>query len=161
MAQISITGTLGKDPEGKTSNAGKPFARFSLAWSESSKDQNGQWMDGPTQWVQVTCFGRVAQNLVASLHKGDRVNVTGRIKPESWSSQQGEQTVLALTADAVSPDLTFASVQVQKNPKQGGGGYGGGQQQGGFGGRPQGGDDAWNSAPQSNGGFDGGEEPPF
>lgn len=156
MAQISITGTLGKDPEGKTSNAGKPFARFSLAWSESSKDQNGQWMDGPTQWVQVTCFGRVAQNLVASLHKGDRVNVTGRIKPESWSSQQGEQTVLALTADTVSPDLTFASVQVQKNPK---GQQGGGQQQGGFGGQ-QGGGDPWNSAPSGNA-FDSGETPPF
>ena len=156
MAQISITGTLGKDPEGKTSNAGKPFARFSLAWSESSKDQNGQWTDGPTQWVQVTCFGRVAQNLVASLHKGDRVNVTGRIKPESWPSQQGEQTVLALTADTVSPDLTFASVQVQKNPK---GQQGGGQQQGGFGGR-QGGGDPWNSAPSGNA-FDSGETPPF
>lgn len=159
MATISITGTLGKDPEGKTSNAGKPFARFSLAWSESSKDQQGNWQDGPTQWVQVTCFGRVAQNLVASLHKGDRVNVTGRIKPESWSSQQGEQTVLALTADAVSPDLTFASVQVQKNPKGGQGGFGGGQQQGGFGGQ-QGGGDPWNSAPSSNG-FDDGTPPPF
>lgn len=156
MATISITGTLGKDPEGKTSNAGKPFARFSLAWSESSKDQNGQWMDGPTQWVQVTCFGRVAQNLVASLHKGDRVNVTGRIKPESWSSQQGEQTVLALTADSVSPDLTFASVQVQKNPKGGQAGS-----QGGFGGgQTQGGGDPWNSAPSSNG-FDDGTPPPF
>lgn len=160
MATISITGTLGKDPEGKTSNAGKPFARFSLAWSESSKDQQGSWQDGPTQWVQVTCFGRVAQNLVASLHKGDRVNVTGRIKPESWSSQQGEQTVLALTADSVSPDLTFASVQVQKNPKGGQAGFGGGQPQGGFGGRPQGGDDPWNSAPSGNA-FDSGETPPF
>ncbi|MGN0095075.1 MAG: single-stranded DNA-binding protein [Corynebacterium sp.] len=154
MATISITGTLGKDPEGKTSNAGKPFARFSLAWSESSKDQQGNWQDGPTQWVQVTCFGRVAQNLVTSLHKGDRVNVTGRIKPESWSSQQGEQTVLALTADSVSPDLTFASVQVQKNPK---GGQGGSQD--GFGGQ-QGGGDPWNSAPSSNG-FDDGTPPPF
>lgn len=150
MAQISITGTLGKDPEGKTSNAGKPFARFSLAWSESSKDKTGQWMDGPTQWVQVTCFGRVAQNLVASLHKGDRVNVTGRIKPESWSSQQGEQTVLALTADAVSPDLTFASVQVQKNPKGSGAGTG-----------QQGGGSPWDAASQG-GGFDqSGSEPPF
>jgi single-strand DNA-binding protein len=158
MAQIQITGTLGKDPELQTGqNSGKSFARFSLAWSERSKDRNGEWFDGPTQWVQCTAFGRVAENLAASLHKGDRVNVTGRVKPESWSSQQGEQTVLALQVDSVGPDLTFASVQVQKNPKGSGSGTGGWNQ----GGQSQQGGDVWNSAPQGNG-FPGADEPvPF
>lgn len=148
MAHIAITGTLGKDPELKHGqNGGKAYANFSLAWSERSKDRTGNFVDGPTQWVQCTAFGRVAENLAASLRKGDRVNVTGRIKPESWSSQQGEQTVLAVQVDTVGPDLTFASVQVQKNPKGAGAGMGGG----------------WNNQqPQQQGGFGAeGDEPPF
>ncbi|WP_291478464.1 single-stranded DNA-binding protein [Corynebacterium sp.] len=153
MAHFAGTVTLGKDPELKTSQDGRTtFAKFGGAWSESSKDRQGSWVQGPTVWLLVTVFGRQAQNLVQSAHKGDRVAVVGRLKPEAWQSDHGEQTVLALVADSVTPDLTFASAQVVKNPKQGGGGYGGGQQQGGG--------DPWNSAPASNG-FDDGTPPPF
>lgn len=157
MAHIEIVGTLGKDPELQTSQDGRTqFAKFSLAWSESSKDKAGQWIQGPTIWVQVTCFGRQAQNVAQSLRKGDRAIVTGRIKPELWSSaQQGEQMVVVLVADTVAPELTFATAQIAKNPKQGG------QQSGGFGGHQQSGGDVWNSQPQG-GGFDAqGSEPPF
>ncbi|OLT54864.1 hypothetical protein BJF89_01125 [Corynebacterium sp. CNJ-954] len=160
MAHFAGTLTLGKDPELKQSQDGRTtFAKFSGAWSESSKDRQGSWVAGPTTWFQVTVFGRQAQNVAQSLHKGDRAVVIGRSKPELWSSQQGEQTVHTIVADTVAPELTFATAQVTKNPKQGGGGYGGGQQQGGFGGQ-QGGGDPWNSAPSSNG-FDDGTPPPF
>lgn len=161
MANFNATVTLGKDPELKKSNDGRTtYAKFSAAWSERVKDQNQQFTDGPTVWLHCTAFGRVAQNLAASLHKGDRVNIVGRMTPETWTDRQTGQasTVFTVSADSVSPDLTFASVQVQKNPKQGGG-YGGGQQQGGFGGQ-QGGADPWNSAPQGNG-FGSTEQPPF
>lgn len=162
MAQITVIGGLGKDPELKGSRDGnKSFAKFSVAWSERQRDANGQWIDGPTQWIQVTAFGRLAQNVCQSLHKGDRVVVSGRIAPELWSSQQGESVVLALVADSVAPDLTFATVSVVKNekgqqqqtrPQQNTGGF-----SGGFGGG-----DPWNSAPPA-GGFDAqsDSEPPF
>lgn len=158
MAQISIIGTLGKDPELEHGqNGGKAYTRLSLAWSESAKDQGGHWVDGPTVWLQVTAFGRVAENVVRSLHKGDRVVVTGRVKPETWTNRQsGESsTVLTVVADTVAPELTFANVQVAKNPKggqQSGGWSGGGAQQGG-----------WNNQqPQQQGGFGAeGDEPPF
>lgn len=163
MAFSVITGSLGKDPELKSSRDGNTqFLKFSMAWSERQRQQDGSYHDGPTVWVQVTVFGRQAQNLSQTLQKGDRVVATGKLAPESWSSQQGEQTVFAMVADTVAPELTFASAQVVKNPKGGGqqGGWsdqGGQQPRGGFGGQ-QG--DPWNSAPA--GGFGGADdEPPF
>jgi len=49
MAQISIIGTLGKDPEVEHGqNDGKAYTRLSLAWSESAKGQGGRWVDDPT-----------------------------------------------------------------------------------------------------------------
>lgn len=161
MAQATIIGTLGKDPELKTSKDGRTtFAKFSLAWSERIKDVTGNFVDGPTQWVQVTVFGRQASNIVQSLGRGMRVVVSGRLQPELWSSNQGEQVVMTMVADTVAPELTFASAQVVKNEKgqQPGGGQPQ-QRQGGFSGQQQGG--PWNSAPPA-GGFSGSQdEPPF
>lgn len=97
----------------------------------------------------------MAENVVRSLYKGDRVVVTGRVKPEMWTNRQsGEQfTVLTVVADTVTPELIFASEQAAKNPK-------GGQQSGGSsGGRAQQG--RWNNQQSQQGGFDGAEEPPF
>lgn len=167
MAQATLIGTLGKDPELKQSRDGRTtFAKFSLAWSERQKDATGNFSDGPTQWIQVTVFGRQAQNVVASLGKGMRVIVTGRLQPEMWQSQQGEQVVMTMTADTVAPELTFASVQVVRNEKgqQQGSGFQGQQpaqqHQGGFS-QQQAQGDPWNSAPPA-GGFGGDDsEPPF
>lgn len=151
MAHFSETLTLGKDPELKTSQDGRTtFAKFSAAWSERSKDKTGNWEQGPTTWFQVTVFGRLAQNVAATLRKGDRAVIIGRAKPETWSSQQGEQTVHTIVADTVAPDLTFATAQITRNPKGSGAGTG-----------QQGGGSSWDAAPQG-GGFDGqAEQPPF
>lgn len=149
MAQISFNGRIGKDPELKQSQAGKEYARLSVAWQERQKDRSGQWADGPTQWVSVTVFGRQAGNVVASLHKGDHVSVSGRIQPESWSSDRGEETVLTVAADTVAPTLFFQQAQVGKDqPQQGGNNFGGGDQQGG-----------WNN--QHQGGFNMDDDAPF
>lgn len=168
MANITFAGRIGKDPELKTSQAGKEYVRLSVAWQERQKDRTGEWVDGPTMWVSVTAFGRQAGNLVASLKKGDHVTVTGRIQPESWSSDQGEQTVLVVTADSVAPTLFFQRVQVGKDDPQGGGGFqqqapqqsqGGFQQQS----APQAQQpDPWGqSAPQGGFSNQGNETPPF
>lgn len=151
MAQTTIVGALGKDPEMKTSRDGQTsWAQMSLAWSERSKDKTGQWVDGPTVWVQVKVFRRQGQNIEQSLHKGDRVVAVGDLRPEEWSSQQGPETVMSMVADVVAPELTFASVDVVKNPKGSGAGTG-----------QQGGGSSWDAAPQG-GGFDGqAEQPPF
>lgn len=159
MAHATIIGTLGKDPEVKQSKDGRTtFAKFSLAWSERQKDATGNFADGPTVWVQVTAFGRQATNIANSFGKGTRVIVTGRLQPEMWNGNQGEQVVMTMVADTVAPELTFATVQVAKNEKnQQQGGFNHQSQQGGFS-QQQG--DPWKSQPQ--GGFGGqDDEPPF
>ncbi|STD70282.1 single-stranded DNA-binding protein [Corynebacterium renale] len=60
MAYVTLEGNAGKQPELKTSQNGKSYCRFSIAWSERQKTGD-QWIDGPTVWVSITCFGRVAK----------------------------------------------------------------------------------------------------
>lgn len=149
MAQATITGNLGKQPELRHTQQGKPWTTLSIAWSERQKDRTGNWVDGPTVWVSVRVFGRQAENICDSLTKGQQVVCTGRLAPELWSSDRGEETVMTMNADVVAPSMVFQTAQVaravQNNqaPQQ-----------------PQ--QDPWNSAP-TTGGFGGGQddEPPF
>lgn len=170
MAHITLTGNLGSTPELKQSKNGNPYAKFSLAWNEYIKDSSGQGGQGPTVWVQVTAFGRIAQNVCESLAKGMRVDVSGDLKPESWASDRGEETVLTLSANKVSPALDFQVVQVAKAQNNSQGGYSSGSQ---YGNNQRGGQQGnqgghWNGG-SSTGGFgaDGGgagapnDEPPF
>lgn len=160
MTYVTLEGNAGKQPELKTSKTGKSYCRFSIAWSERQKTGD-QWIDGPTVWVSVTCFGRVAENAAATITKGTRVIVSGNLKPELWSSNHGEETVFTLTADKIGPALTFATAQVSVNSR--GGHSGGWQNQG-----QQQQQSAWGNQPShqgNTGGFSAtqtdDEEPPF
>lgn len=153
MAKVTLEGTLGKDPEVKFSQNGSPRVTFSLAWSERQKDfATGEWMDGPTVWVQCTAF-QDAEAIGAVLKKGNRVIVCGDLKPEEWSSSQGTDTVMTMVADRIGPSFRFQDLTVAKREK-------GAQQGGGFSARPQG-NDPWNSAPPAGGFGNQPEEAPF
>lgn len=73
MNKVELIGNLGKDPEVKFTQAGKAWAKFTLA---TTSEYNGQTK---TQWHNVTCFGPVAEG-VGEMRKGDRAHVEGKIE---------------------------------------------------------------------------------
>ena len=155
MAHITITGNLTKDPVLKTSGQGKPYARFTVAWSERVKE-NGEWTDGPAMFVGVSCFGSTAENVAMSLAKGNRVTVTGELKPETWAKDTGPETVLNMAADEVAVSLKWHVARPEKPGMH--------ERVNNQPGVPSGGSagDPWNSGPQGGfGGAQSNEEPPF
>lgn len=72
--EAAFFGRVGTDPELKTSSAGKPWAAFNVAVGQ----------DDDTQWVRVAVFGAVAQDLVGTLKKSDRVYVEGNLTLRTW-----------------------------------------------------------------------------
>ncbi|MCU1364376.1 MAG: single stranded DNA-binding protein, partial [Ilumatobacteraceae bacterium] len=92
----------------------------------------------------------------ASLTKGARVIVTGRLEQRQYETQQGEKrSVVEIVADEIGPSLRWATAQVEKTQRTdsggqgGGGGYSGGANSGGgnSGGGFQGGNSGGRSAP--------------
>lgn len=115
MAQATIIGNLGKDPQFQTSQDGRTdYTRLNVAWSESSKDRTGQWVNGPVVWVFATVFGNQAQNVARSLKKGDRVVLSGDLKAEEWQSDQGPQTTFTMRVNQVGASFIAQQVSVQK-----------------------------------------------
>ena len=57
-------------------------------------------------FFDVVCWREMAENASASLGKGSRVIVTGRLEQRSWESQEGEKrSKVEVIADEVGPSL--------------------------------------------------------
>ncbi len=71
MKRLTITGNLGRDPELRDDQTGTQYAQFSVAVNTGSR-QNPR-----TDWVEVSCNGRLAEVIVNYAKKGAKVLVDG------------------------------------------------------------------------------------
>lgn len=85
--QCFISGRLGRDPDVKYTQNGKPYCRLSVACSYKVKDQER------TDWVSVQVWGPLAESCGSNLQKGTRVMVRGRYSSSSYESPQGKSTL--------------------------------------------------------------------
>ncbi|UOQ58118.1 single-stranded DNA-binding protein [Leucobacter allii] len=174
---ITVVGNLVADPEARVSQAGKPWVTFRIASTPRVRDrQSGDWADGEPLWLGCRAYGESADNIAATLTKGMRVLVQGRLTQRSYTDNQGQQrTSLDLEVDEIGPSLRFATAAVTRaGSGPAGGGYAKtgpgsqptyGQTEGGGYGAAQG-QAAWGSpaaqqqsGEPSGGGFD--DEQPF
>ncbi|BDY02816.1 MAG: single-stranded DNA-binding protein [Cutibacterium avidum] len=115
-ANVSFTGNLGTDVEMKIGE-GWRGARFRVAHTPRAMRQ-GEWVDGTTTWLSVHVYGRLADNCAASLHKGDPVMVTGRLRTRNWIDDEGSHEQLIIVASSVGPDLSRVSAVCRRPEKR-------------------------------------------
>lgn len=87
--KVSMIGRLGANPEVVTFESGKTLARFTLATNESFK-VNGVWQE-QTQWHTINGWGKVAQRIQKSLHKGQEIMLEGRLVNQNYETKAGEK----------------------------------------------------------------------
>jgi single-strand DNA-binding protein len=123
---ITVVGHVGRPPRQRTLAGGTVVADFRLASTPRRLDKaTGQWSDGETLWFGVTCWRALADHATASLNKGDKVVVTGRLLATSWTTEQGEvRTGLEIDASAVGLDLSRGPA-TQHRPERAGAAEGG------------------------------------
>nr|WP_255473749.1 single-stranded DNA-binding protein [Micromonospora sp. ALFpr18c] len=107
-------------------SSGVPVARFTVAVNPRVFDKAlGEWRDGEPSFYNCTAWRQLAENVAESLSKGVRVIVTGTIAQQRWETDQGEKrSTFAVTAEAVGPDLTYATAAVRKTVRAGTGAVG-------------------------------------
>lgn len=126
-AQITVVGNLTRDPELRFAASGMQIATLGLAVNYRRQNkQTGEW-DEETSFMNVVCFGQLAENAAESLTKGARVLATGRLQVRNYDRKDGGQgTAVEIVADEIGPSLRWATAEVQRTAG-GGGGQGGGQ----------------------------------
>src|SRR5215471_11641631 len=84
--KVILVGNLGKDPEVKYTASGIPVARFSLATSERSKDQSGEFQER-TEWHSIVAWQRLAEIVGEFVSKGSKVYVEGKLQTSEWKDR--------------------------------------------------------------------------
>ena len=86
---------------------------------------NGEWQEATT-YMNVVAWDQLAENVAASLTKGTRVLVTGRLDVREYEAREGgKRTSVDIAADEIGPTLRWATVTVERTPPKGGGEGGG------------------------------------
>jgi len=99
---ITLTGIIATDPRALVTQSGLSITSFRLASTQRRYDRvKGEWLDGETNWYTVTAFRQLAENVLGSLRKGQRVVVTGRLRIRSWEAGDRSGMTVEVDADAI------------------------------------------------------------
>jgi len=145
LPEVTVAGTLTADPELKfIPSSGDAVVNFTVAANARRYDRDRQeWVDGDATFLRCSLWRQAAENVSESLHKGDRVLVTGTLKQRKWETEQGEtRSMTELAVTEIGPSLRWAVAKPAKVKRSAGHGAA----------APQ-------ATPAGSGGFDG--EPPF
>jgi single-strand DNA-binding protein len=128
---VTLVGNLTRDPELRYTTGGRGVASFGLAVNRRYQ-VNGEWQE-QVSFFNVVAWGDLGENAAASLTKGARTIVTGRLEQRSYETKDGEKrSVTEVIADELGPSLRWAQAQVERisrdggegGPRSGGGGGG-------------------------------------
>lgn len=125
MSEVTITGNLANEVDFSYTPQGTAVCTFRLARQERYRRDSGEWKDGETLFIAVTCWRDLAENVANSLLKGQRVVVQGKIRTRTfedtrYKDQDGkslQRTVTELLADDVSASLRMATVKITKTTR--------------------------------------------
>ncbi len=99
--KVILVGNLTRDPELRYTPNNTAVADLGLAVNRTYQNSQGE-MQEDTTFVDITVWGRNAENCSQYLAKGRPALVEGRLTFDSWENQQGERrTKLKVTAQRV------------------------------------------------------------
>ena len=117
--KLIFIGNLGSNPEMRFTPNGDPVTSFSVATSRKYGEKD------ETTWFRVLVWGKQAESCSQYLHKGNKVLVEGRLKPDgngnptvfqrkdgTWASSYEitAESVRFLTAKGEAPVVGYDSV---------------------------------------------------
>jgi single-strand DNA-binding protein len=107
-AHVVLSGRVANDPQYRLVGNEIPRLSMRVVWTPRRRDSvTGEWVDGNTSGVNVTCWRKLAKNLNVCLRRGDPVLVRGRLEVRPFVGRDGQpRTSVDVDAISVGPDLT-------------------------------------------------------
>jgi single-strand DNA-binding protein len=89
--KVILVGNLGKDPEIRRTQDGRPIANLRVATTETWRDKTSGERREKTEWHSVVIFNeglcRVAEQY---LKKGAKIYIEGQLQTRKWQGQDGQ-----------------------------------------------------------------------
>ena len=116
---ISIVGRLADDPELRQRSDGVAVAHFDVVVTERH-EVDGQWRTRCTTSLACTAWRALAEHVYASLFRGDRVVLLGRLRQRPALDDDKAPYRYDVMVDDVGASLRFTNVwSIAAVPKQG------------------------------------------
>jgi single-strand DNA-binding protein len=129
--KVILVGNLGKDPEIRRTQDGRPIANLSIATSETWRDKGTGERKEKTEWHRVVIFSEPLCKIVEQyLKKGAKVYIEGALQTRKWTDQQG---VEKYSTEVVLQGFNSTLTMLDGRSGGGGGNFGSDDQGGDFG----------------------------
>ena len=106
LNKVMLIGNVGQDPELRYTPDGNPVANFSIAVNR--RRRVGEEYKDETEWFNIVCFSRTAENVNQYLSKGQKVYVEGRFQSSEYVGQDGNQRK---SFEVIANEVTFLSTR--------------------------------------------------
>ena len=106
---VTVVGHVASEVRYATTASGVPVASFRLAATDRRFDKQREvWVDGDTSFYTVWSWRWLAENVLASVGRGDPLLVTGRMRVREWDNGEGKPRGYAaeIEATAIGHDLS-------------------------------------------------------
>ena len=88
LNRVMLLGSLGADPELRSTNSGESVLRLRLATNERYQDKQKEWKER-TEWHSITVWGKRAEALHRILSKGSSLFIEGALRTSSYDDKEG------------------------------------------------------------------------
>lgn len=103
--RTTIVGNVTDTPELRFTPSGAAATNFTVAVNHRTK-RNGEWIDDGTTFVRCTAWRDLAESVAGTIHKGQRVTVTGNLRGREYDRSDGTKGLsLDLSVDEIGPTL--------------------------------------------------------
>ena len=112
---FTVSGLVATTPRHLVTQEGLPITSFRLASSKRRFDKTKKiWVEGDTNWFTITSFRQLAINSAASISKGDRVVVSGKLKIRDWDNGERSGTSVEVDAESLGHDLVWGTAEFSR-----------------------------------------------
>jgi single-strand DNA-binding protein len=140
--KVILVGNVGKDPEIRRTQDGRPIANLSIATSESWRDKNSGEKREKTEWHRVVVFSEPLCKVIEQyVKKGAKLYIEGQLQTRKWQNKEGQ--------DQYSTEVVLQGYSGSLTMLDGRNGVGAGA------GMSDGGDPGYNSGGGNGGGYGG------
>ena len=103
MNTVCLIGRLTRDPETRTTMDGTAVCKFSIAVDRVSEG---------TDFPNIVCFGKTAENVARYMGKGRLVGISGRLQTGSYTKDDGTKVY---TTDVIANNVQFLDKASEQN----------------------------------------------
>ena len=111
----TVIGNAVTDVSLRVTSSGTSVASFRIASNSRRFDKStSSWIDQEPSYLSITAWSQLAENVALSVHKGQPLVVTGKLKVRKWQDAVKSGTNVEIDAIAIGHDLNRGTSEFTK-----------------------------------------------